>query len=267
MTEAGEHSTHGIERLAQPPQSRIRRTIAVMSGKGGVGKSTVTALLAVALARAGKKVGILDADITGPSIPRLFGVKTEPVAMPIGLVPPESRLKIRIMSVNLLLANEDDPVVWRGPIIAGTVRQFWSEVVWGELDYLLVDLPPGTGDAPLTVMQSLPLDGIVVVTSPQELSVMVVKKAVKMASMLNIPLFGMLENMSYVACPDCGRRIELFGPSHAKEAAESMGLAFLGSMPIDPQLTALADRGAIEEYQLPLAAELAADIDRAVNRD
>lgn len=246
-----------FDKLPQPEQSHIRRVIAVMSGKGGVGKSTIAALTAAALAREGKQVGVLDADITGPSIPRLFGVRTEPVALPVGMVPPETALGIRIMSINLLLPQEDDPVIWRGPIIAGAVKQFWTDVVWGELDCLIVDLPPGTGDAPLTVMQSLPLDGIIVVTSPQELALMVVKKAVKMAETLAVPLLGLVENMSYVTCPHCGERIDIFGPSGAERAARDLGLEYIGGMPIDPALTALADRGAIEQYQSELGHRIA----------
>lgn len=250
-------------KLPQPPQSHIKRVLAVMSGKGGVGKSTVSALTAIALARAGQKVGILDADITGPSIPRLFGIHTEPVAMPVGLVPPETGLGIRVMSINLLLPNEDDPVVWRGPVIAGAVKQFWTDVVWGDLDFLLIDLPPGTGDAPLTVMQSLPVDSLLVVTSPQELAAMVVRKAVKMAGMLEMPIAGLIENMSYITCPDCGRRIDLFGRGRGQEMAAELGLNFLGALPLDPGMTALADAGRLEEYRSELAASVAEGLMRA----
>lgn len=248
------------EKLPQPEQSSIKHTIAVMSGKGGVGKSTVTALVAAQLAKKLKSVGILDADITGPSIPKLFGVKEQPVSLPMGIVPPKSRLGIRIMSLNLLLPHEDDPVVWRGPLIASAVKQFWTDVIWGDLDYLMVDLPPGTGDAPLTVMQSLPLDGLIVVSSPQELAVMVVKKAIKMAEMLKVPILGLIENMSYLTCPRCGEKIELFGPSRAEKIAEEKGIKFLGSLPIDPQLAELGDRGEIEKYQ----AEFLEDIEKTL---
>lgn len=248
------------EKLPQPEQSSIKHTIAVMSGKGGVGKSTVTALVAAHFAKKLKSVGILDADITGPSIPKLFGIKEQPVSLPMGIIPPKSRLGIRIMSLNLLLPHEDDPVVWRGPLIASAVKQFWTDVIWGDLDYLVVDLPPGTGDAPLTVLQSLPLDGIIVVSSPQELAAMVVKKAIKMAEMLNVPILGLIENMSYLTCPRCGEKIEVFGPSRAEKIAEEKGIKFLGSLPIDPQLAELGDRGEIEKYR----AEFLEDIEKTL---
>ncbi|HKM40148.1 MAG TPA: Mrp/NBP35 family ATP-binding protein [bacterium] len=238
----------GIRKLPVPDHSSIRNVIAVMSGKGGVGKSTVTALLASTLAKKGKSVGVLDADITGPSIPKLFGIKHRPRNSEQGLIPPTSRLGIKIMSLNLLLPQEDAPVVWRGPLIGGAVQQFWTDVVWGDLDYLVIDLPPGTGDAPLTVMQSLPLDGIIVVSSPQELSVMVVKKAIRMAGMLHVPILGVLENMSYLTCPHCGERIDLFGPSHVEKAAQAENLRFLGGLPVDPKIAALGDQGEIEKY-------------------
>lgn len=237
-----------IEKLPQPEQSFIQHTIAVMSGKGGVGKSTVSALIASTLAQKQKRVGILDADITGPSIPKLFGIKEQPVMLPLGIIPPQSSLGIRIMSLNLLLSHEDDPVIWRGPLIAGTVKQFWTDVIWGDLDYLVVDLPPGTGDAPLTVLQSLPLDGIIIVSSPQELAAMVVRKAIKMAEMLNVPILGLIENMSYLRCPKCGERIELFGPGRAEKIAAEKGIRFLGSFPVDPKLAELGDKGEIEKY-------------------
>ncbi|MDK2856590.1 MAG: hypothetical protein PWQ41_1397 [Bacillota bacterium] len=257
----GGKKQHGApQKLPQPKESSIKHTVAVMSGKGGVGKSTVTALVAAQLAKKLKSVGILDADITGPSIPKLFGIKEQPVSLPMGIVPPKSRLGIRIMSLNLLLPHEDDPVVWRGPLIASAVKQFWTDVIWGDLDYLVVDLPPGTGDAPLTVLQSLPLDGLIVVSSPQELAVMVVKKAIKMAEMLNVPILGLIENMSYLTCPRCGEKIELFGPSRAGKIAEEKGIKFLGSLPIDPQLAELGDKGEIEKYQ----AELLGDIEKTL---
>ncbi|MCG0278471.1 MAG: Mrp/NBP35 family ATP-binding protein [Thermanaeromonas sp.] len=220
-----------------------------MSGKGGVGKSSVTALLAVALAREGYQVGILDADITGPSIPKMFNIHRSLQGSTLGILPAESLLGIKIVSLNLLLPHEDDPVIWRGPLIAGAVKQFWTDVVWGELDYLLVDLPPGTGDAPLTVMQSFPLAGIVIVSSPQELANMIVRKAIKMASLMKVKILGLVENMSYVLCPDCGKEIYIFGPSRAEEAAAKAGIPLLGILPLDPELTALSDRGKIENYQ------------------
>lgn len=229
--------------------NNIKKVIAVMSGKGGVGKSTVTGLLAVALKRQGYNVGIMDADITGPSIPRMFGVTQKPESLGFGLMPPESSTGIRIMSLNLLLENEDDPVIWRGPIIANTIQQFWNDVIWDELDYLLVDLPPGTSDAPLTVMQSLPLDGMIVVSSPQELVGMVVKKAVKMADMMNIPVIGLVENYSYTVCPKCGEKIEIFGKSRGEEGAKEAGVPYLGSLPIDCKLAEFCDEGLIEKYE------------------
>jgi Mrp family chromosome partitioning ATPase len=238
----------GINKLAVPAHSSIRRVVAVMSGKGGVGKSTVTALVASALAKKQRTVGVLDADITGPSIPKLFGIKDRPESTPLGLIPPTSLLGIKIMSLNLLLPHEDDPVIWRGPLIGGAVKQFWTDVVWGDLDYLVVDLPPGTGDSPLTVLQSLPLDGIVLVSSPQELAVMVVKKAIRMTEMLDVPIFGVVENMSFLSCPHCGEKIELFGPSHVKAAAQGENLKFLGALPVDPLLAELGDKGEIEKY-------------------
>ena len=236
----------------QGPLNNIKHVIAVMSGKGGVGKSSVTGLLAASFARAGYKVGILDADITGPSIPKMFGLRERAAASEHGLLPVKSKvLGIPVMSINLLLEREEDPVIWRGPIIAGVVKQFWQDVVWGELDYLFVDLPPGTGDAPLTVMQSLPLDGLVVVSSPQELAVMVVKKAVNMAAMLRIPILGLVENMSYGVCPHCQEKFALFGPSRGQAVADALQIPLLASLPLDPALAALCDEGRIEEYELP----------------
>lgn len=237
-----------IEKLPRPEHSNIKRVIAVMSGKGGVGKSSVSALLAATLARNGYQVGVLDADITGPSIPRLLGVKDRAESMKPGILPPKSPGGIRVMSLNLLLEREDDPVVWRGPLISGAVKQFWTDVLWGDLDYLIVDLPPGTGDAPLTVLQSLPLDGLVIVSSPQDLAVMVVRKAVKMARMLGVPILGLVENMTYVRCPGCGEEIRVFGRSKATEIAEAMDVELLGELPLDPTLAEYGDRGEIERY-------------------
>lgn len=236
--------------------SEVKKVIAVMSGKGGVGKSSVTALLAVGLAKEGFKVGILDADITGPSIPRMLGLTERIRGSALGMVPPASRLGIKVMSMNLLLPQEDEPVIWRGPLIAGAVKQFWEEVFWGELDYLLVDLPPGTGDVPLTVMQSLPVSGIVVVSSPQELVQMVVKKAVQMAKKMGVPLLGLVENMSYVLCPNCQEAFEVFGPSRVEQIAESLGIRCLGRVPIDPDFNRLADAGRVEHYQGQATSEL-----------
>ncbi len=239
-----------IGKLEQPKNSNIQKVIAVMSGKGGVGKSSVAALLASELARRNYAVGLLDADITGPSIPKLFGVAGTPVTMESQVLPETSKSSIRIMSLNLLLEHEDDPVIWRGPLISGAVRQFWTDVLWGDIDYMVVDLPPGTGDVPLTVFQSLPIDGVVIVSTPQELSEMVVKKAVNMVRMMNIPILGLIENMGWVKCPKCGEKIEPFGPSRAEAIAQSMDIGLLGSLPLDPELSALGDKGLIEDYHL-----------------
>ncbi len=227
--------------------SEVKRVIAVLSGKGGVGKSLVTGTLAVELARAGHKVGILDADITGPSIPKMFGMSGRH-AMGLGnlLLPEISDCGVKVMSSNLLLKNETDPVLWRGPVIAGAIRQFWSETSWGPLDYLLVDMPPGTADVALTVFQSLPVDGIVIVTSPQALVSMIVAKAVNMADKMNIPVLGVVENMSYVECPDCGKKIEVFGKSKLDDVAGQYGLEVLGRLPIKAELAAACDAGTIE---------------------
>ena len=220
--------------------------IAVVSGKGGVGKSTVTSLLAVSMARQGKRVGVLDADITGPSIPTAFGVTACQGANETGLYPGLSRTGIQVMSINLLLDNPADPVVWRGPVIAGAVKQFWTEVIWEDVDYLFVDMPPGTCDVPLTVFQSLPVDGIVIVTSPQDLVSMIVGKAVKMAELMNVPVLGIVENYSYLRCPDCGKRISVFGKSHVEEVARQWNLPVLAKLPIDPAVAEAFDGGLME---------------------
>ena len=232
-------------------RNNIRNLIVVMSGKGGVGKSSVTGLVAAALAKQGKKVGVLDADITGPSQPRAFGL-TGPVPMKAsdyGIIPPSGPLGIKILSVNFFLPNEDDPVVWRGPMLAGAVNQFWREADWGELDYMIVDLPPGTGDVPLTVMQSLPVKGIIIVSSPQELVAMVVKKTIKMARKMDIPILGLVENMSYAVCAHCDEKLEIFGKSLGAQVAADTGIDFLGSLPWDMKLNQLIDQGKITEYQ------------------
>ena len=240
------------EKLRVNDDSRISNVFAVMSGKGGVGKSSVTSLLASALRRKGYKVGVLDADITGPSVPKMFGVKGTAKSTGYSILPPETSNGIKIMSLNLLTPVEDDPVIWRGPIIAGAVKQFWTDVAWGDLDYLFVDLPPGTGDVPLTVMQSLPLNGIIVVTSPQELAAMIVSKAVKMARIMETPILGLIENMSGVVCPHCGEEFPLFGNGQGRETAEKFDIPFLGSFPLDPGLSKLCDQGRIEDYQSTL---------------
>lgn len=236
----------GIFEKATNPFGEIKRVVAVMSGKGGVGKSSVTALLAGSLREKGFKVGVLDGDLTGPSIPKLFGVKEKAGSLESALLPVETATGIKIISINLLLEKEDDPVIWRGPLVSGVIKQFYSEVVWGDLDYLLVDLPPGTGDAPLTVMQSLPLTGLVIVSSPQDLVTMIVRKAVRMAEQLQIPIIGLIENLSYLLCPDCGKRIDLFGESKAKEVAANSGIELLGTLPVFPEVTVMSDAGKVE---------------------
>ncbi len=233
--------------VAPNSMSNIKKVIGVVSGKGGVGKSLVTSLLASGMQKAGYRTAVLDADITGPSIPRVFGIQGKAKGSEYGILPMASSLGVSIMSVNLLLENDTDPVVWRGPVIAGTVKQFWSDVVWDEIDYMFVDMPPGTGDVPLTVFQSLPVDGIVVVTSPQELVTMIVGKAVKMAQMMNIPVLGLVENMSYMRCGNCGEKMPIFGESHIEETAEAYGLNVLGQLPIDPKIAAACDSGNIEQ--------------------
>ena len=228
------------------PKSSVKKVIAVISGKGGVGKSTVTSMLAVAMARKGKRVGVLDADITGPSVPTAFGVTQCQGAEQDGLYPALTRSGIQVMSINLLLDNATDPVVWRGPVIAGAVKRFWTDVIWTDVDYLFVDMPPGTGDVPLTVFQSLPVDGVVIVTSPQDLVSMIVAKAVKMANMMHIPVLGFVENYSYLQCPDCGKRIEVFGKSRLDEVAEAFHLPVLARLPIDPKVAECYDSGLME---------------------
>ena len=228
------------------PQATVKKVIAVVSGKGGVGKSTVTSMLAVAMARQGKRVGVLDADITGPSAPTAFGVTECQGASEDGLYPALSRTGIQVMSINLLLDNPADPVVWRGPVIAGAVKHFWTDVVWEDVDYLFVDMPPGTGDVPLTVFQSLPVNGIIIVTSPQDLVSMIVSKAVKMAEMMHIPVLGFVENYSYLQCPDCGKKINVFGKSHLDEIAAQFDLPVLARLPIDPAVAEAYDNGQME---------------------
>ncbi|MGC9520872.1 MAG: Mrp/NBP35 family ATP-binding protein [Anaerolineae bacterium] len=228
--------------------NRVRTVIAVMSGKGGVGKSTVAAMLAVGLRRKGHRVGVLDSDITGPSIPKLFGVNEPPTMSPLGIMPPQTSMGIKIMSINLMLEDEEQAVIWRGPMITSAINQFWNDVFWGDLDALVVDMPPGTSDAALTVMQSLPVTGIILVTSPQDLAGMVVRKAAHMAEHLDTPLIGVVENMSYAVCPHCGERFAIFGKGDTEAMAEAFNTRFLGEVGIDPQMAELGDRGAIETY-------------------
>ncbi len=228
------------------PKANVKKVIAVVSGKGGVGKSTVTSMLAVSMSNLGKRVGVLDADITGPSAPTAFGVTECAGATEDGIHPAITQNGIQVMSINLLLDNSTDPVVWRGPVIAGAVKQFWTDVIWDDVDYLFVDMPPGTGDVPLTVFQSLPVDGIVIVTSPQDLVSMIVTKAVKMAKMMNIPVIGFVENYSYLECPDCGKRIEVFGKSHLDDVAAELDIPVLARLPIDPAVAQAYDNGKME---------------------
>lgn len=242
------------------PKAKVGKVIAVVSGKGGVGKSTVTSMLATEMNRRGKRVGILDADITGPSIPTAFGVTECQGATQDGLYPALSKNGIQIMSINLLLDNNTDPVVWRGPVIAGAVKQFWTDVIWEDVDYLFVDMPPGTGDVPLTVFQSLPVDGIVIVTSPQDLVSMIVSKAVKMANMMHVPVLGFVENYSYLTCPDCGKKIEVFGKSHLDDVAAEFHLPVLAKLPINPDVASACDAGLIENIN---TSELSAVADAA----
>lgn len=260
MSEASENCTHDCSTCSENcasrdpksfleapnPKSSVKKVIGVVSGKGGVGKSLISSLLASGLQKRGIHTGIMDADITGPSIPKAFGLRTRATANDDGLIPVKSAGGVDIMSINLLLNGETDPVIWRGPVIAGTVKQFWSDVVWDDIDCMIVDMPPGTGDVPLTVFQSLPVDGIIIVTSPQDLVSMIVTKAVKMAAMMNVPIVGIVENMSYLECPDCGRKIQVFGESHLDDIAQRNGLKVLGKLPVDPQIAEAVDRGAVE---------------------
>ena len=232
----------------QNAYSNVKKVIAVVSGKGGVGKSLVTSLLATLTRRNGASSAILDADITGPSIPKMFGVRDKAMGTEDGILPAESRTGVKMMSVNLLLENDTDPVIWRGALIAGTVKQFWTDVQWGDVDYMFVDMPPGTGDVPLTVFQSLPVDGIIIVTSPQELVGMIVEKAVNMAKMMNIPVLGIVENMSWITCPDCDRKIFPFGESKTAQVALAHGIPLLAQLPIDPKLAKACDTGVIELF-------------------
>lgn len=244
--------------------SSIKNVIGVVSGKGGVGKSFVTAMLAVLMSRKGYKVGILDADITGPSIPRMFGIKKKAIVNELGIIPEQTDNNIKLMSVNLLLPQEDAPVIWRGPLLSNTVKRFWTEVIWEKLDYLFIDMPPGTGDVPLTIFQSIPLDGIVIVSSPQDLVSMIVKKAYHMAKQMNIPVLGLVENMSYVNCPDCGKEIKLFGESKLDEISNEIGVDILGRIPIDSKIAKLVDEGEFETFACDYLVEAAKIIEKKV---
>lgn len=249
------------------PMASVKKVIGVVSGKGGVGKSLVTSMLAVLMQRKGYSAGILDADITGPSIPKVFGITEKAKAIETGILPTVTKTGISIMSLNLLLENVTDPVVWRGPVIAGTVKQFWTDVIWEDVDYLFVDMPPGTGDVPLTVFQSLPIDGIVVVTSPQELVGMIVEKAVRMAGMMQIPVLGLVENMSYFACPDCGKKHAIFGESRVEALAGEYGIDTVSKIPMSPAVAAACDRGEIESFAGDFLDNMAAKIETAAKAE
>lgn len=259
--ECGSRS-NAIQKEPQNSFSDVKKVIAVMSGKGGVGKSLVTSMLAVELNRRGRKTAVLDADMTGPSIPKAFGIHERAEGSEEGILPAISKTGVKMMSLNLLLEHETDPVAWRGPVIAGTVLQFWKDVVWGDVDFMFVDMPPGTGDVPLTVFQSLPVDGIIVVTSPQDLVGMIVEKAVKMADLLNVPVIGMVENFSYYKCPDCGSTHIIFGESKAEETAASHGIKALSKLPINPKLAAAVDGGMIELFEQPEINAVAEAVDK-----
>ena len=248
------------------PKSSVKKVIAVVSGKGGVGKSTVTSMLAVAMAKTGKRVGVLDADITGPSVPTAFGVTECQGAEEGGLYPALTKGGIQVMSINLLLDDATSPVVWRGPVIAGAVKQFWTDVIWEDVDYLFVDMPPGTGDVPLTVFQSLPVDGIVIVTSPQDLVSMIVTKAVKMANMMHIPVLGFVENYSYLQCPDCGKKLHVFGESKLDAVAAELGLPVLARLPIDPAVAESFDNGQMESVNTDAISLVLDAVEKAEKR-
>lgn len=241
---------HEIEKAQLGVNSSVKKVIGVVSGKGGVGKSLVTAMLATLMRRKGYSTGILDADITGPSIPKMFGIKGRAEGSEFGILPMETADGTKVMSINLLLESEETPVVWRGPVIAGAVTQFWTDVVWGDVDYMFVDMPPGTGDVPLTVFQQLPIDGIVIVTSPQDLVSMIVKKAYKMATLMNVPVLGIVENMSYVCCPDCGAEFRIFGEGKTETVAEELDCLMLAEVPIDVRLADLADKGEFQKFNV-----------------
>lgn len=244
------------------PMSSVKKVIAVMSGKGGVGKSLITSLLAVLANKKGNKTAIMDADITGPSIPKSFGLHDKAFGSEVGIFPVVTDKGIDVMSLNLLVDNETDPVIWRGPVISGTVSQFWTEVVWDGIDYMFIDMPPGTGDVPLTVLQSFPVDGIIIVTSPQELVSMIVEKAVKMAEIMEIPIVGIVENMSYFVCPDCGKQHNIFGESHVDDIAAEYGIKAVAKLPIDPSAAGLCDKGKIEEADTSALEDIFGEIEK-----
>lgn len=250
----------GIQKAPANPSSHIKKVYAIMSGKGGVGKSLITALLAVLAKRRGFNTAILDGDITGPSIPRMFNLHTKARADQVGILPVETKTGIQVMSMNLLLKNETDPVVWRGPVIGGAVKQFWTDVVWGDIDVMFIDMPPGTGDVALTLFQSLPVDGVILVTTPQDLVSMIVEKAVKMAGLMNIPVLALVENMSYFICPDCNKTFHPFGESNPEETAKAFGISKVARIPVNPKLTAASDKGMIELFEGNWLNELADEL-------
>lgn len=251
-----EQCNHKIQKKELNELSSVKKVIAVVSGKGGVGKSLVTSLLASAMNKEGKRTAVLDADITGPSIPKLFGIKEKAMSSELGLFPARAKNGTEVMSVNILLQNETDPVLWRGPVIAGAVEQFWSDVIWTDIDYMFVDMPPGTGDVALTVFQSLPVDGIIIVTSPQELVSMIVEKAANMAEMMEVPILGIVENMSYFECPDCGKKHTIFGNSNIEEIATAHNIDTISKLPIKPEITKLCDEGKAYEIETDSLAEI-----------
>lgn len=246
-----ERQAPGIQKAPMNSMSNIRKVIGVVSGKGGVGKSSVSSMMAVSAQKSGRSAAVLDADITGPSIPKAFGITEKAKGNEEIIIPEPTKSGIKTMSINLLLENDTDPVVWRGPLLGGVIQQFWSNTVWGDIDVMFVDMPPGTGDVALTVYQQLPVDGIVIVTSPQELVGMIVEKAVKMAEMMDIPVLGIVENMSYFQCPDCGKQHQIFGESHIDEIAKKYGIETVAKLPMDPSLAALCDKGCVEDYESP----------------
>ena len=254
-------------RVRTNEMSEVKKVIAVVSGKGGVGKSLVTSLLAVLSQRKGYQTAILDADITGPSIPKTFGINKKAEGNELGIFPVETKTGIELMSINLLLEQDTDPVVWRGPVIAGTVKQFWSDVIWNQVDYMFVDMPPGTGDVPLTVFQSLPVEGIIIVTSPQELVSMIVEKAVKMAELMKVPILGMVENMSYFICPNCKEKHTIFGESHLEDIAEKYGIQTIAKIPMDPDITSLCDKGLLELFEGDWLDQLSDQLDVLLGTD
>lgn len=257
------------QNLQAPPHAgtHVKHVIAVVSGKGGVGKSLVTSLMAVQMRRRGFKTAILDADITGPSIPKVFGIKDRATGDESGILPVKTKTGIEVMSMNLLLEDAASPVVWRGPVIAGAVKQFWTDVMWGDIDYMFVDMPPGTGDVPLTVFQSLPVDGILVITSPQELVSLIVEKALKMSEIMHVPVLGLIENMSYFECPNCHEKHEIFGPSHVEASAKKYEIPHTAKLPIDPEFAAHCDKGDIESYPADYLADTASFLEGVLGND